>query len=150
MDNPKIYLKETKKFGKGVFTRRAIRQGEVVAVFDGQRYDGRFKGWTEELLTHTIQYGRSQWRDSKGIARYLNHSCDPNCGIRGLFQVVARRDIAAGEQLTWDYEMTEKSDWFRLRCQCGSPKCRKVIGHHDRMPATVRSLYKGYLSYWLR
>lgn len=150
MDNPKLYLKETRKFGKGVFTRQPIKQGELVTAFDGQRYNGRFTAWTEDLLNHTIQYGPSQWRDSKGLARYLNHSCDPNCGIRGLFRVVAMRDIAAGEQLTWDYEMTEKSDWFRLRCGCGSPKCRKIIGHHDRMPAEVRALYKGYLSYWLR
>lgn len=150
MDNPKIYLRETKEFGKGVFTRKAIKQGELVSAFDGERYDGRFKAWTHDLLTHTIQYGPSRWRDSKGIARYFNHSCEPNCGIRGLFQVVAMRDIAAGEQLTWDYEMTEKSDWYRLRCLCSSEKCRKIIGHHDRMPESVRALYKGYLSYWLR
>src|SRR5947208_2344787 len=109
MDSPKIYLKNTRKFGKGVYTRKPIKRGEVVARFDGQRYDGRFKSWTQELLTHTIQYGLSLWRDSKGLARYMNHSCEPNCGIRGLFRVVAMRDIAANEQLTWDYEMTEKS-----------------------------------------
>jgi uncharacterized protein len=150
MDNPKIYLRATEKTGKGVFTRKPIKRGELVAAFDGQRFDGRFQAWTEDLLSHAIQYGASRWRDSVGLARYLNHSCEPNCGIRGLFQIVAMRDIAAGEELTWDYEMTEKSDWYRLRCRCGSPKCRKVIGHHDRMPAEVRALYKGYLSYWLR
>lgn len=150
MDNPKLYLKKTRKFGQGVFTRKAIRQGELIACFDGQRYDQHFEGWTQDLLTHTIQYGPNQWRDSKGIARYLNHSCEPNCGIRGLFRIVAMRDIAPHEQLTFDYEMTEKSDWYRLRCRCGSSRCRKIIGHHDRMPETIRKLYKGFLSYWLR
>ena len=150
MDSRKIHLKDTKKFGKGVFARKKIRKGEVVAVFDGKRYDGKFDGWTKDLLYHTIQYGPEEWRDSKGVARYFNHSCDPNCGIRGLFNVVAMRDIEANEQLTWDYEMTEKSDWFRLRCKCGTEKCRKIIGHHDRMPKEVRENYKGYLSYWLR
>lgn len=150
MDNPNLYLKNTKKFGKGVFTRKKIKRGQLVAAFDGKRYDGRFKAWTKDLLTHTIQYGPSHWRDSKGLARYMNHSCAPNCGIRGLFRVVAMREIQAGEHLTWDYEMTEKSDWYRLRCRCNSSKCRKVIGHHDRMPADVRESYKGYLSSWLR
>ncbi len=149
MDSPKIILRETGKRGKGVFAKKKIRRGELVAAFDGPRFDGRFQGWTEDLLSHAIQYGPSKWRDSKGLARYLNHSCSPNCGIRGLFRLVAMRDIAPGEELTWDYEMTEKSDWYRLRCRCGSPACRKVIGHHDRMPPEVRSRYKGYLSYWL-
>lgn len=149
MDNPKVSLKKTKKYGKGVFADQPIRKGEIIAVFDGPIYGDDFEDWTKDLQTHTIQIGKAKWRDSKGLARYINHSCDPNCGIRGLYKVVAMRKIEKGEQITWDYEMTEKSDWWRMKCKCGSPLCRKVIGNYSNMPRKVRQKYKGYISDWL-
>jgi hypothetical protein len=66
-----------------------------------------------------------------------------------MFKVVAMRDIAKGEQITWDYEMTEMNPTWRMRCRCGSPLCRKIIGHHKRMPKKIREKYKGYISKWL-
>ena len=89
------------------------------------------------------------WRDSRGIARFVNHSCDPNCGIKRRFDIVAMRPIAAGEQITWDYEMTEKSWWMKMKCCCGLPICRKRIGSYSRMPKHIRLKYKGYISRWL-
>ena len=149
MDNPKAVVKRTRKLGRGVFAKEPIRRGETIAAFDGPVYDGEFDGWTKDLLNHAIQIGKEKWRDSKGIARLLNHSCEPNCGNKGLTRIVAMRDIAAGEQLTWDYEMTEKSDWWRLRCRCGSARCRKRIGNHSNLPRSVRRKYRGYISRWL-
>ncbi len=148
-DNPKIFLRRTKKYGQGVYAREPIKKGEVVAVYDGPFYDNEFDGWTPDLLGHTIQCGKALWRDSKGVARYVNHSCDPNCGIKGRFKIKAMRDIAAGEQITWDYEMTEKSWWWRMRCRCGSSICRKVIGTYSNMPQSIRRKYKGFISTWL-
>ena len=149
MDNPKIVIVQTKKYGKGVFALKPIKKGEVVAVFDGKIYDDDFDGWTKDLLNHAIQFDKSCWRDSKGAARYINHSCDPNCGIKKLFKIVAMRNIEAGEEITWDYEMTEKSDWWKLRCKCGSPICRKIIGNYKNMPKKIRQKYKGFISDWL-
>lgn len=149
MDNPKVIVVKTKKYGKGVFADKLIKKGEVVAAFDGKIYDDDFDDWTDDLLNHTIQFAKTKWRDSKGVARYLNHSCDPNCGIKKLFKVVAMRDIQPGEEITWDYEMTEKSDWWRLKCKCGTPICRKVIGNYRNMPKKIRQKYKGYISDWL-
>lgn len=149
MDNPKVSVRRTKKYGRGVYAKAPIKKGEVIAIFDGRRFDDDFDGWTEDLLMHAIQYDKAKWRDSKGIARLINHSCDPNCGIKKLFQVVAMRDIAKGEQVTWDYEMTEKSDWFRMKCKCGALGCRKVIGNYKNMPRKIRKKYKGFISKWL-
>lgn len=149
MDNPKVTVRRTRRYGRGVFATSPLRKGEVIAAFDGRFYDDDFDEWTEDLLNHTIQCGRALWRDSRGCARYINHSCDPNCGIRGKYKVVAMRDIAKGEQITWDYEMTEKSDWWRMRCKCGSPLCRKRIGDYRRMPRSIRRKYRGFISEWL-
>lgn len=150
MDNKKVVIKKTKKRGRGVFAKTRILKGEVIAVFDGPTYDGDFEDWTDDLYYHAIQYGREKWRDSKGIARLINHSCDPNCGIRSLFKVVAMRDIMPGEEVTWDYEMTEKNPYWRMKCHCGTEICRKVIGDYSRMPRSIRKKYGNYISAWLR
>lgn len=149
MDHSGLYLRQTKKFGKAVYTNRKIKKGELVAKFDGNIYDNDFEDWTRDLQNHTIQCGKNRWRDSKGLARYMNHSCEPNCGVRGLYRIVAMRDIQKGEQITWDYEMTEKSDWWKLKCKCGSKECRKVIGNYKNMPKRIREKYRGFISRWL-
>jgi SET domain-containing protein len=149
MDSKKVELKKTKKFGRAVFAKAEIPKGHLIATFDGPFYDNDFDDWTEDLLNHAIQCGPSLWRDSKGLARYLNHSCDPNCGIKGRFKVVAMRNIKKGEQITWDYEMTEKSNWWKMKCQCGSANCRKKIGNYKNLPKGQRRKYSGFISSWL-
>ena len=124
MDNPKVKLRNTKRYGRGVFAIAPIRKGEVIAIFDGPILDDDFEPWTKDLYNHTIQVGKTMWRDSKGLGRYLNHSCEPNCGIKKLNRVVAMRNIEKGEEVTWDYEMTEKNPDWRMRCRCRTPSCR--------------------------
>lgn len=147
MDSKKVIVRKTKRHGNGVFARTAIRKGETIAKFDGTIYDF-YSNWTNDLYNHAIQFEKRRWRDSKGIARLINHSCDPNCGIRNLFTIVAMRNIAPGEEITWDYGMTENYEW-RMKCTCGSPICRKTIGVYKTMPLAIRKKYKGYISEWL-
>lgn len=149
MDSKKITLRKTKKYGWGVYAKERIRKGTRLASFHGPVYDNNFDKWTKDLLAHTIQFGRTLWRDSRGLARYMNHSCSPNCGIKNLFDVVAMRTIQKGEQITWDYEMTEKSNWWKMRCRCGSLECRGLIGNYNNMPIAVRRRYRGFISAWL-
>lgn len=147
-DNPKVSTKNTRHQGKGVFVKERITKGEVIAVFDGNIYDHK-SIWTDELRNHCIQFERKKWRDSTGIARLINHSCEPNCGIKDSFSVVAMRDIEKGEEITWGYEMTEDNLYWRMDCSCGSLSCRKVIGAYKNMPLATRRKYKGYISKWL-
>jgi hypothetical protein len=148
MDSKKVVVKKTAKHGNGVFAHTKIKKGEIVAAFDGTIYDFDYQDWNDDLYNHAIQFEPRRWRDSKGIARLINHSCDPNCGIRDLFKIVAMRDIAPGEEITWDYGMTENYVW-RMKCTCGSPLCRKTIGAYKNIPLVVRKKYKGYISEWL-
>lgn len=151
MDNPKIILKKS-AHGKGVFAKECIKKGEVLASFDGTIYHSSFRGWDNaHLRNHVVQFDRHYWRDAKGIARYFNHSCEPNCGIKNLFDVVAMRDISAGEECTWDYDMTEDAldGHWSMHCKCGTKSCRKKIGAYRNMPLAIRKKYKGYISAWL-
>lgn len=144
-------VRQTEKFGKGVYAKGPIKAGEIVAEWDGPIYDVDATEWNDELENHTIQFAPDKWRDSIGIARYLNHSCEPNCGIKDRFKLTAMRDIAAGEQLTWDYDMSEDNQDYpwHMVCECGTPSCRKVIRGYRQLPPEVKRRYAGFISDWL-
>jgi len=85
---------------------------------------------------------------------YFNHSCDPNCGFRGQIFLVAMRDIAPGEEVTFDYAMivspSEYSDIvFEMECGCGSEHCRKNITEEDWRLPELRKRYSGFFSQYL-
>ncbi len=83
-----------------------------------------------------LNYGKSEVIDGhvKGtIARYINHSCAPNCHIEkwsvdGEYQVgvFASRPIEPGEELTYDYNF--ESFATKQACKCGAPNCKGFIG----------------------
>lgn len=152
-DNPKLILKETQQYGKAVFANDDIERDEVIALWDGPVYEVENNSELPNdpplmVADHAIQFEQHKWRDSEGLARYINHSCEPNCGIKGLFTVVAMRDIMKGEEITWDYEMTENSDW-EMHCKCGSDHCRKVIRAYRFLPPEIKIKYQNYTSEWL-
>jgi hypothetical protein len=155
MTHLKVEYRKQNRWGGGLYTREAIKSGETVASFDGQIYQW---GYTVEALPndpplylrdHLIQFGPGISRDSaNGLGRYANHSCSPNCGIKGLFNIVAMVDIPENTEITWDYAMTENNDWL-MTCNCGSPRCRKLITGYRNMPPEVRMGYTGFISQWL-
>jgi len=155
MDNAKVEIKETLKYGKAVFAKDKIFKGEIIGAFHGETYEApRAMLLPDEpplrAGRHAIQFERNKWRDGKvnGVARYIAHSCEPNCGIKNLFEVTAMRNIQAGEEITWDYAMTEDSD-FRMKCECGTSACRGIIGAYSMLSPAIRQKYKGYISEWL-
>lgn len=149
------YRKDGLHFG-GLFVIEPIKKGEVVAMFDGNYYE-----WGETTLNlpndppiylrdHAIQYGPGISRDSgEGLGRWANHSCSPNCGIQNYFEIVAMRDLEIGEEITWDYAMTECNDWV-MTCRCGSKRCRKLITGYKNLPPLFRNEYGDFVSQWLR
>jgi len=150
MNSPKTIIKYTKLLGKGLFASEDIKKGEVVADFsDGKIYDAeKCSDLPKKFADYAIQFEEHKWIDTPSNGRYLNHSCEPNCGVRGEFQIVAMRNIKKGEKLTFDYEMTEDSDW-KMECLCGSKLCRKIIGDHRNIPEEIKKKYKEYTSDWL-
>jgi len=150
MDNPKAAVRETKLFGKGVLAVGDIKKGEIITDWTGGEIyiAQKCTDLPKNISDYAIQFEEHKWIDTPHMGRFLNHSCEPNCGIRGLFQVVAMRDIKKGEWITFDYETTEDSDWG-MECKCGTKSCRKLIGAYRNMPPEVRKRYAGYISEWL-
>ncbi len=150
MDNKKVIVKETKRFGKGLFAQKDIKKGEIIADWKGGKiYEAKkCSDLPKVVRDHAIQFGEHDWIDTDGIGRLINHSCNPNCGMNGKFQIISMRDIKKGEWLTYDYEMTEDSDWA-MKCKCGETNCRKIIRGFRFLPIERRKTYGKYISNWL-
>jgi hypothetical protein len=141
--------------GFGAFARAPIRAGELVAVWGGAiltgrevaRLDGEQRSFSfqidDDLFMTTL--GRS--RDA---ADFINHNCDPNTGISGQITLVALRDIEIGEEVCFDYAMTDASPFLEFRCQCGSPSCRGYVSADDWRSAELQKRYRGYFSSFLQ
>lgn len=79
----------------------------------------------------------------------LNHSCDPNVGVRGQITFVTMIDVPEGAELTIDYAMIDGDPSERMECSCGSSSCRKIITGDDWQLPELRQRYAGYFSRYL-
>ncbi len=145
----KVFIAST-GMGRAVFAGCDFKRGEIVFETNGTRIDHQ----TE----HTIQIDWECHFEPDSPIRLINHSCDPNVGVKtnadGLPDFYAFRDIQQGEELTFDYAMTEYMHYpradesleFSLECQCGSPDCRGKLGYYSELPETVKRHYAGFVS----
>lgn len=135
----------------GVFAAIDIPRGGLVI-----RYAGRPRwAWdlTQEQLDHALQVDYDLYavprRGSAGW--YANHSCEPNCVIRGERSVVARRDVQRGEELTFDYSTNVGWEGYRMDCHCGAKGCRGVVTDYKSLgEETKRSYGKDVSPFLLR
>ncbi len=83
-------------------------------------------------------------RRGRNPARYMNHSCDGNCeavNYEGAIWIVARRDIEAGEELTYDYGY-DMEHFLDHPCECGAANCIGYIVREDQRKK-VKKLLRG-------
>ena len=74
----------------------------------------------------------------------INHSCDPNAWWEGL-DVVARRDIAPGEEITLEYATFHDERMDPFVCGCGAPACRTIVRGGDHL-LDAMDVYAGHRS----
>ncbi len=137
--------RSSKIAGRGAFATRPIRKGERLIEYLGERIshaeaDSRYDDASmSDHHTFLFTVSRQTVIDARvggNEARFINHSCDPNCqavidGSRVFIE--ASRSIALGEELAYDYgylrDGTETADdEFRVYgCRCGSARCRGTI-----------------------
>ena len=110
---------------------------------------GRRLGPSEIQVTEDLFIGPVTQAEREGGMMHLNHSCEPNLGLQGQIAFVAMRDIAADEELTFDYAMTDDEP-YEMECNCGAPSCRRVITGHDWMKSELQRRYDGYFSWFIQ
>jgi hypothetical protein len=82
---------------------------------------------------------------------FVNHSCDGNAWFIGDDKLVACRKIKKGEEIAYDYALTESSKFFKLNCLCGSKNCRKIITGDDwKLPQLQQKYGNHFLPYILK
>jgi len=106
--------------GRGVFAAREFVRGETVIV-------GKAIGCPPGRTRMSVQVDWERHVEMDAPATLLNHSCAPNLGAREnqwcAYDFVAVRDIFAGQELVFDYAMTEHELVAPLSCCCGSVAC---------------------------
>ncbi len=153
--SPKTAVGPSPIHGKGLFALRPIRRGEIVAIKGGHVFDekrlGRVMGriaWSFIQIEDGFYLGAMSAAEVRRNKIWLNHSCQPNVGIRGQITFVAMRAIRAGEELTYDWAMEENKQ-RRMRCHCGGARCRKTLTGQDWKQPALQRKYRGYFSAYL-
>lgn len=133
-----------------MYASRPIREGEVVVRIGGTvMTEEEFRAYSATVSRYNaVQIGEgTHLVDVPTSPGGMNHSCDANLWMRDEVTVVARRDIAAGEELTQDYALyTTSPTWVMKPCRCGSSLCRQVITGNDWLRPDVQERYQGHFS----
>ena len=135
-----VWVGTSRIAGKGLFAAQNIKKGTRIIQYIGQRIS---KEETAERLYQGNQYIFTfndrydiDGKTLKNKARYINHSCDPNCDIlltQRTIWIVAKRDIQEGEELSYNYGFTAK----QYRCTCGSKHCcGYILGEEYKQDST--------------
>lgn len=117
------------------YTGERITKAEAVRR-EAQRLARQRRGGDDSVYVFTLNRRHDlDGRARRNVARLINHSCAPNCRvevIRGRIWIIARREIPAGAELTFDYGFSF-SEWRRHPCRCGSRRCAGfIVGSHQR------------------
>lgn len=137
-------VRRSKIHGRGAFATRRIQPGTKVIEYTGERIgiDEADRRYDDDAMDHHhtflfeitdelfVDAGRNG-----NQARFINHSCDPNCATyiqdRRIY-IEAIRNIQPGVELTYDYSFNRDGPlpkrWRQLyACRCGSEKCRGTM-----------------------
>jgi hypothetical protein len=83
-------------------------------------------------------------------ADFINPSCEPNLGFTSPVTLVALRDIAQGEELSFDYAMTDATPELEMPCDCRSSRCRGRVRSDDWQAPQLQLAYAGRFSPYLQ
>lgn len=137
-------VRNSRIHGRGVFAARKIPEGTCIIEYGGERITWKEACRREDLKApddyHTFFFSLENGKIIDGgvdgsDARWINHSCAPNCEAReedGRVFIYALRDIKRGEELNYDYGLImEQRHTPALKraygCLCGSADCRGTL-----------------------
>lgn len=145
----KIYAGKSRIAGEGLFTSEDAKKGELVCYIKGYWRKKVNKSLRDTLANPDwIGVGKNLWIDPILPFKRLNHSCDPNTGIKGRVSLYAIKSIRAHDELTIDYSTIEADDRWQLeggiKCKCGASDCRGTIRSIQYLP---KKKFKQYLPF---
>jgi len=141
--------------GYGLRVLTDCQRGDIIQEYTGQAVRAEaltklFRRYQHERKLYIMALDDKVYLDAKkagGLARYINHSCRPNCKIerwkvKGNYRaaVQALQDISAGTELTFDYQWTRKTGRAPTKCHCGEANCRGTIELSKSLKETQNEL----------
>lgn len=146
--NEWLELRPSGIHGRGAFARCAVPSGTRIIEYVGRQVTKAESAVQCDQGNPFIFTINEEWDIDGDVtwnpARFLNHSCGPNCEAQqeeDRIFLVALRDIAAGEELTFNYGY-DISEWRDYPCACGAPNCLGYIvaeEFHDQVRAELAS-----------
>jgi SET domain-containing protein len=142
-----LIIRSSSIHAAGCYTTRPLKKGVRVCEYEGPRFtkeeaDERYK---DRFITYLFSCGEDGMViDGFGTAMFINHSCEPNCETTeddGRIFVMAVRDIAAGEELTYEYNLHD-SDEAAGDCHCGAAMCRGTMFSEDEVKRRAKRAKK--------
>jgi SET domain-containing protein len=141
---PRVAVRNSPIHGRGVFAAGAIAKGARIIEYTGERMShakaDRLYGDLHDGSSHTMLFAATDKvvidaTKRGGPARWINHSCAPNCEANeedGRVFIDAIRSIKPGEELSYDYNLVlEERHTPKLKrehaCHCGVRKCRGTL-----------------------
>lgn len=152
--SPKVEVRNSKVNGKGMFAKEDIKKGEAVFIKGGHIL-GKEQVYSSSVINSYLPIddkyfiGATDKEEEASVKLFINHSCNPNCGIRGEITFVAMTDISKDTELTTDYCMVDNENYV-IDCKCGSFNCRKKISGFGWKDKELQQKYKGYFARYLQ
>jgi SET domain-containing protein len=140
---PRMIVRSSTIHAAGCYTLDPIPKGRRFAEYTGtivtkEVADERY---ADRPVTYLFGFGTSgDVIDGFGTAMFLNHSCAPNCETedrKGRIFIKATRDIAADEELLYEYNLYDSDD-DDATCYCGAPQCRGTMFSDDELKRQAR------------
>lgn len=129
------------KHGTGVFTAREYRAGEIIVVLGGPVISFSEAAHKQDRECDALQIDRDRYIDLEDPFRLINHSCEPNAGIRQGKQLIAIRTIQKGEEIFYDYSTTMAENFWTMHCRCDSASCRGIVSDFKTRSIDLQQKY---------
>lgn len=151
--SPKAEARPAGLKGMGSFVVEPIAAGETVAAFGGFVVTAaELAALDDDRQSRTIQIDEHLWLAPNAEPEpgdFVNHSCEPTCGLRSGILVIAMRDLEVDEEITFDYAMCDSSPYDEFVCECRTPTCRRLITGGDWLDPELQQRYEGWFSPYL-
>jgi hypothetical protein len=137
----KYYISKS-KFGKGVFASKKIKTGELIMNFNGKIISGNELNKVTDVgrnaLVDPLQVSDNKFMLILEPYVLVNHSCNPNAGLKNKTRLFAIKSIKKDEEILYDYSAV----WFEgFKCECGNKNCRGYVCQFHSIPKNIQKKY---------
>lgn len=140
-----LVIRSSQIHESGCYTTTPIADGDFIVQYTGPRITTEEANDRYQHAERTYLFGLdcgTHVIDGNGIAAFINHSCDPNCEtdeVYGQVWIIACRDIAAGEELAYDYNLYDGEPDDESLCFCRAPDCRGTMYSEEEIERRKKS-----------